>query len=491
LTITYLNYSLAKDHSPCKDSLRPGISAPQNTPNPSAASGNSSSTKKQRRSVVEAGKAAHVKQKVALFENLKGQHVGSNSSSSTSSITTIATTTTTSTTSNSSSSSSSSSSYHAVFPGLNLGDASTMTMARNFIITIPRISEEAEDEMVALGEFSHEEGEEGDEVGEGKRMNQGVGTTTTARVLDMNDDEQFLPPSYGQWEGRQQKGKAGAAVEAAAAAAPSAAGLVTSTQQITLALKDLRLNGPSSDALQQQELQQDQPNGFKADVRVGGEENNQAAAGPAPIIECNRKLAIPCSHPQQQQQDIADSSCGSSSGPVGVLLGVFQKTLGLGKHHQRGSVPPVSPSSSLVGTAAAAAVSMAAPTMTTDALDSLPPIDAEDTYLMSESDEEGRSGGGGGGGKGFSDSEEEEEEELNRKRRATKKVRMSRGGGQGAITGGEVGTDSFPLGFCMEWWRLWSGGAVTECRGKAIWLSFIHRHPAPRATSAGSASVYE
>ena len=58
-------------------------------------------------------------------------------------------------------------------------------------------------------------------------------------------------------------------------------------------------------------------------------------------------------------------------------------------------------------------------------LEPLPPIEPEDTYLMSESDEEGRSGGGGGGGGGggeeaFSDSEEEEE--LSRKRRAANKV---------------------------------------------------------------------
>lgn len=57
-------------------------------------------------------------------------------------------------------------------------------------------------------------------------------------------------------------------------------------------------------------------------------------------------------------------------------------------------------------------------------LEPLPPIKPEDTYLMSESDEEGRSGGGGGGGGGGEEglSDSEEEEEMSRKRRAAKKV---------------------------------------------------------------------
>lgn len=322
-----------------------------------------------------------------------------------------------------------------------------MTTARNFIITIPRISEEAEDEMVALGEFSHEEEEERNEGGRGGKMvDQGVGTTKAARVLDMDDDVQSLSSSYRQWEGQQQ-------IQRGGAAAPSAPGLVTSTQQITLALKDLQLNGPSSGPSQQQDLQQDQSERRKADVHEGGEEENQAVAGQAPIIECNRKVARPCSHPHYQQQDIAGSS-SSSSGAVGVFLGVVQKTLGLGKHQQRGSVPPANPSSSLVGTAATAA-SVTAPTTTTGALESLPPIDAEDTYPMSESDEEGRGGGGGGGEEGFNDSEEEEE--LNRKRRATKKVRVSWDGVEDH-NWRRCRERLISPGFCLDWWRLWDGG---------------------------------
>jgi hypothetical protein len=290
-----------------------------------------------------------------------------------------------------------------------------MTTARNFIMTIPRISEEAEDEMAALGESSREEEEEGREGGGGggRMVDQGVGTTT-ARMLDMGDESSS---SYRQ---QQQQIQGGGGGGGRGGGAPSAAGLLFnnptlfSTQQITLALKELQLTAPSSGPSQRQDKQQEQLEQPKADVHEeGAAAEATAVAGPAPIIECNHKLAPPGAHPHYQQQDTADSST------VGGFLGMVQKTLGLGK--QRGSIPPIHPSSSLVGTAAA----VAGGGTTMMLLEPLPPIEPEDTYPMSESDEEGRGGGGGGGGgeEGFSDSEEEEEEELSRKRRAAKKVR--------------------------------------------------------------------
>ena len=434
LTFSHSNHSLAEDSSPCKGSpLRPGISAPQNTPTSAAAApGSSSSTKKQRRSVAEAGQMAQVKQKVALFESFKGQSVDSSSSSTSSGGSPGSSTTTTNvssstSTSTTSSSSSSSSSYHAVFPDLNLGDTSTMTTARNFIMTIPRISEEAEDEMVALGEFSREEKEEEGKVGGagGRRrmVDQGVGTTA-ARVLDMGNDVQASSSlsSYRQQQQQIQRGGGGGAPSATGLLTNSSSSL-TSTQQITLALKELQLTSSSSGPSQQQDKQQEQLEQPKADVHEGGEEEGgegirAAVAGPAPIIECNHKPSPHGAHVHFQQQDTTDSSRSNST--VGGFLGMVQKTLGLGKH--RGSIPPVHPSSSLVGTAAAAAAGGA---MTASSvLEPLPPIKPEDTYLMSESDEEGRSGGGGGGGGGGEEglSDSEEEEEMSRKRRAAKKV---------------------------------------------------------------------
>src|SRR6056297_881465 len=143
LSLNALPNSLTEDSSLCERSpQRKGTTAPENTP--TSATGSDWSIKKQRRSVAEAEQMALVKAKVALFESYRSATTHKHSSPSTivsDPVSAIAITPKKSirlTPSKSASDSPSTTSYHAVFPGLNLGETMTLasTSARSFQISV-------------------------------------------------------------------------------------------------------------------------------------------------------------------------------------------------------------------------------------------------------------------------------------------------------------------------------------------------------------------
>ncbi len=284
---------------------------------------------------------AQVKQKVALFESFKGP--GSSPPVDAAAGVVTATTTTTATVRGPVHHSSSK--YHAVFPGLNLGDTVAGTLMTG---VVPRISEEREDEVVqeALQEDEEEEKEEA--------------TTAGKKMAPLALDKEM------------QTG--------------SCRSSTTTTQHITTALQELQL--------------------------TEGEDGKQAAAaslpsnptegkdeeGPEPIIECNHKqpAASASSVARLAAATHHDDEAASTDHSVGGFLGMVQKTLGLGKH--RPSIPPAVPP----------------PAVARKPLEPLPPLRPEDTYVMSESDEDGNSHG--------VEDDSSDEEDQERKRRAQKEV---------------------------------------------------------------------
>lgn len=400
LSLNALPNSLTEDSSLCvRSPQRKGTTAPENTP--TSATGSDWSIKKQRRSVAEAEQMALVKAKVALFESYRSATTHKHSSPSTivsDPVSAIAITPKKSirlTPSKSASDSPSTTSYHAVFPGLNLGETMTLasTSARSFQISVSRIPEEAEDE--GAGEETSREGR----GAVGATFN--AGKPFRGALRESPRLRQSLQPSLGLPAHHAPK-----TLEAARGGpGPGGAGGRTTPDQpltahhITRAMKGLQLTEiPESSSIEPGK------GSDKGKLGEGGEGGGLIETGPAPIIECNGSGV----HPLEGTRPA--SHCGSGAGGVGGFLGIVQKTLGLS--WQCAALPPTH--TSAINTMASS---------TSPPLEPLPPLDPADTYPMSDSDEEGRPLG--------EDVVGSDEEAWDRRRRSAKKVRRLGGGGGG------------------------------------------------------------
>jgi hypothetical protein len=401
LSLNALPNSLTEDSSLCERSpQQKGTTAPENTP--TSATGSDWSIKKQRKSVAEAEQMALVKTKVALFESYRSASTHKRSSPSTvvsDPVSAIAITPKKSirlTPSKSASDSPSTASYHAVFPGLNLGETMTLasTSARSFQISVSRIPEEAEDEGAGEETSREVRGAAGATFNAGKPFCGALQESPRLR--------QSLQPSLGLPEHHAPK-----TLEAARGGpGPGGAGGCTTPDQpltahhITRAMKGLHLTeSPESSSIEPGK------GSDKGKLGGGGEGGGLIETGPAPIIECNGSGV----HPLEGTRPA--SHCGSGAGGVGGFLGIVQKTLGLS--WQCAALPPTH--TSAINTMASS---------TSPPLEPLPPLDPADTYLMSDSDEEGRPLG--------EDVVGSDEEAWDRRRRSAKKVRRLGGGGSGA-----------------------------------------------------------